>query len=172
MADRNGAVSRSSSKRSSASSSTNTCDALISAKKAKRQVTLTTFEKWQRNLDAQHQTLTWLKCDKDAKDKNLVSLLWCSACREFKEKICSRKNYSHAWVSGSTNQRTSNILDHANCDQHKAAMSYLRAAQAKASNHYYITYNDNETVYLIKLLISERKLYTVLDLVRPLIEVI
>ena len=105
------------------------------------QVALTTFEKWQRNLDAQHQTLTWLKCDKDAKDKNLVSLLWCSACREFKDKICSRKNYSHARVSGSTNQRTSNILDHANCDQHKAAMSYLRAAQAKASNQPITSYS-------------------------------
>ena len=44
------------------------------------------------------------------------------------------KNYSRAWVTGSTNQRTSNVLDLVASDQHKAAMSHLRTAQAKASN--------------------------------------
>ena len=48
--------------------------------------------------------------------------------------IYSMKNYSRAWVTGSENQRTSNVLDHVASDQHKAAMSRLRAAQAKASN--------------------------------------
>ena len=67
-------------------------------------------------------------------DRNLVALLWCSACRENDSKICSMKNYSCAWVTGSENQRTSNVLDHVASDQHKAAMSRLRAAQTKASN--------------------------------------
>ena len=44
------------------------------------------------------------------------------------------KTYSRAWVTGSEIQRTSNVLDHVASDQHKAAMSCLRAAQAKASN--------------------------------------
>ena len=44
------------------------------------------------------------------------------------------KNYSGAWVTGSKNQRTSNVLDHVASHQHKAAMSSLRAAKAKASN--------------------------------------
>ena len=44
------------------------------------------------------------------------------------------KNYSSAWVTGTENQRTSNVLDHVACDQHKAAMSHLRTAQAKASS--------------------------------------
>ena len=31
-------------------------------KKAKRQLAVLTFEKWQRNYDKAHHTLTWLKC--------------------------------------------------------------------------------------------------------------
>ena len=100
-------------------------------KKAKRQVAVTTFEKWQRNLDREHQTLTWLRCDVDKDDRNLVAVLWCSACREYDSKICSMKNYSRAWVTGSENQRTSNVLDHVASDQHKAAMSRLRTSQAR-----------------------------------------
>ena len=103
-------------------------------KKAKHQVTVSTFEKWQRNFDQEHQTLTWLKCDRDKQDKNLVALLWCSSCREYKSKICSMKNYSQAWITGSENQRTSNVLDHVASDQHRAAMSHLRTTQARASN--------------------------------------
>ena len=70
--------------------------------------------------------------DKD--DRNLVAVLWCSTCREYDSKICSMKNYSRAWVTGSENQRTSNVLDHVASDQHKTAMSRLRTAQARASN--------------------------------------
>ena len=63
-----------------------------------------------------------------------MALLWCSTCREFKSKICSMKNYSQAWVTGSENLRTSNMLDHMVSDQHKAAMSHLRTAQARAND--------------------------------------
>ena len=70
----------------------------------------------------------------DKADKNFVALLWCSVCRNYQDKICSMKNYSSAWVTGTENQRKSNVLDHVACDQHKAAMSHLRTAQAKASS--------------------------------------
>ena len=96
-------------------------------KKAKCQVTISTFEKWQRTT-----IMTWLRCDKDEQDKSLVALRWCSACREYQSRIHSMKNYSSVWVTGSENQQTSNVLDHVSCDQHKAAMSHLCAAQAKA----------------------------------------
>ena len=42
------------------------------------------------------------------------------------------KNYSSAWVTESENQRTSSVLEHVSCDQHKASMSHLHIAQAKA----------------------------------------
>ena len=95
-------------------------------------VNVSTFKKWQRNNDREHQMLTWLRCDKDKQDNSLVALLWCSACREYQSRIRSMKKHSSAWVTGSENQWTSNMLDHVSCDQHKAAMSHLRAAQAKA----------------------------------------
>lgn len=44
------------------------------------------------------------------------------------------KNCSLVWITGSTNQRMSNLLDHVVSDQHKAAMACLRTAEAKANN--------------------------------------
>ena len=46
-----------------------------SAKMAKRQITKATFEKWQKENDMEHQTLSWLRCDFDAKGAHVVSLL-------------------------------------------------------------------------------------------------
>ena len=115
------------------SASTSSSSATTPAKEAKRQVAVSMFERWQRNYDRDHQTLSWLRCDTDKADRNLMALLWCLACRDYQDKICSMKNYSSAWITGTENQRTSNVLDHVACDQHKAAMSHLRTAQAKAS---------------------------------------
>ena len=44
------------------------------AKKAKRQITKATFEKWQKEFEMEHQTLSWLRCDLDAKGTHVVSL--------------------------------------------------------------------------------------------------
>ena len=38
------------------------------------------------------------------------------------------KNYSSVWISGSRNHKTSCVIDHANSDQHKAAMNHTRKA--------------------------------------------
>ena len=38
------------------------------------------------------------------------------------------------WITGSTNHKTSNILDHARSEQHKASMACMRTAHAKARN--------------------------------------
>ena len=37
-----------------------------------------------------------------------------------------------AWISGSTNQKTSNVIDHATSEQHRSAMSRMLAEAAKA----------------------------------------
>ena len=42
------------------------------------------------------------------------------------------RNFSAAWVTGSTNHRTSNILDHAKSEQHTASMAHMQANRAKA----------------------------------------
>ena len=51
-----------------------------SAKKAKRQVSVFTYKKWQTNYEHEYQTLSWLRCDVDERDKSLVGLgysIWC-----------------------------------------------------------------------------------------------
>ena len=45
----------------------------------------------------------------------------------------SLKNFSRGWTSRSTNQKVSNVLDHATSEVHKAAMARLQADRTKAS---------------------------------------
>ena len=95
-------------------------------KKTKRQLAVSTLEKWQRNYDKNHHSLTWLKCDMDTQNKDYVGLL-CSVYQEYKSKICSMNNYSPAWITGSGNRRASYLLDHAKSDQHVVARCHIFA---------------------------------------------
>ena len=65
-----------SSSKSLASSSSSSSGSKI----ARRQVTVATFEKWQRQFDSDHQSLLWLRYMKDRSDSSLVSTLWCDVC--------------------------------------------------------------------------------------------
>ena len=85
--------------------------------------------------------MTWLRSEVDSQDKSLVSTLWCSVCRQYEKRICGHKNFSRAWIDGSSNHKTSNIADHANIEPHKAAMMYLRKDQAKARNEPITSYS-------------------------------
>ena len=60
--------------------------------------------------------------------------------RNSKTKIKEVKNFSRAWVVGSTNAKVSNVLDHARSEQHRIAMVQLRAEQAKTTNAPIATY--------------------------------
>lgn len=95
-------------------------------KKARRRVSLATFDKWKRQYDDEYHTLRWLQCDKDATDYT-VTLLWCEVCRKYSDQIRTKRNYSPAWVNGTPNHRNSNIVDHAKSEQHATAMARLRA---------------------------------------------
>ena len=75
------------------------------AKRSKRQVSLSTFEKWQKQFDREYQTSLWLRCTKDPTDKASVSTLFCGICQQQERKIESMRNYSAAWVRGSLNQK-------------------------------------------------------------------
>lgn len=110
------------------------------AKKTRRQVTISTFEKWQKQFDKDHKSLSWLRCKKDPGDRSLVLELFCNVCRQYESKINGMRNYSAAWVNGSSNHKTSNILDHAKSEQHATAMLQERRAIAKASNQPIQTY--------------------------------
>ena len=65
-------------------------------------------------------------------DKSLVSTLWCEVCRRYKDKIQGMRNYSGAWVPGSTNHKTSNLVDHATSEQHTSSMQRLGSDRKKA----------------------------------------
>ena len=103
-----------------------------SAKKAKRQVSVLTYKKWQTNYNQEYQTLSWLRCDVNEHDKSLVGLLWCAVCRWFEERIRGVKNFSNVWITRSSNHKCSNVLDLAHSDQHKAVMTRLRIEQSRA----------------------------------------
>ena len=107
------------------------CSEQSKQKQANRQVFVNTFEKWQSQHEKEHKTLSWLRCDKQQKT---VESLWCLTCRRFEGRIRGCKNYSAAWITGSTSQKLSNVLDHARSDQHKLSMSMFHTEQAKTTN--------------------------------------
>ena len=103
-----------------------------SRKASKRQVTKSTFDKWQQEYERDHQTLSWLRCDLE-RDKRHVATLYCAVCKKYEDRLQSLKSFSRAWITGSTNHKVSNVLDHAASEVHKVAMTRKRADDAKAS---------------------------------------
>ena len=75
-----------------------------SSKKPKRQVSVATFDKWRREYERDYQAMSWLRCDVDQQNKSLVAQLWCDACRNHEGAITGMKNFSKAWITGSSNQ--------------------------------------------------------------------
>ncbi len=107
-----------------------------SKKPKRRQVSLSTFKKWQAQLEREHQTMTWLRCDTDKSNPTVIDTLWSHASRTNEAKIIGMKNYSNAWINGSTNHKTSCVVDHANNDQRRAAMNHTRKASGTPITEY------------------------------------
>ena len=89
------------------------------------------------NLQQEHQTPTWLHCKCDRNDSTMVEGLFCEVC---KTNIRGMQNFSLTWISSSMNLRASNIIDHANSDQHKAVMQHLCVDNVKAESQSIATY--------------------------------
>ena len=102
-----------------------------SLKKEKRQVTLATFNKWQLQFDRNYNSLSWLRCETN--DNTLVEKLWCHACRKYESSITGMKNFSSTWIKGSTNQKTSNVVDHATSEQHTTLSYGANASRQRQS---------------------------------------
>ena len=103
-----------------------------SNKKTVRRLSKATFDKWKRDNEVSHQTMSWLCCELE-RDKNFVATLYCSVCKRFEQHIQSGRNFSVAWITGSANKKLSNVIDHAKRDAHKAAMSRLHNEQVRQS---------------------------------------
>ena len=54
-------------------------------------------------------------------------------CKQYENRIDSLKNFSRAWIDGSTNHETSNIVDYVTSEQHKAAMAHLIEERARSA---------------------------------------
>ena len=86
-------------------------------KKAKHQLSVSTLEKWQRNYDENHHSLTWLKCDVDTQNKdNVASSFVVFGLPRVQKKISLMKNCSPAWITGSGSDPATNLLDHSKRD--------------------------------------------------------
>ena len=66
--------------------------------------------------------------------EHCISKLFCAVCQRYEDKICGMKHFSRAWITGLSNQKTSNIVDHTKSDQHKAAMARFKVDQARSQN--------------------------------------
>ena len=102
-----------------------------STKKAKRQVTKATFQKWQREHNREHQTLSWHHCEME-RDTVHIASLHCALYKKYEGHLQSLKNFNAAWITRSTNQKVSNILDRAGSGVHKAALARKRAEASRA----------------------------------------
>lgn len=58
-----------------------------------------------------------------------MSFMYCDVCHKYKDRLQGMRNFSSTWLTGSTNQRESSVIDHAKSEQHKSAMSRLRAEE-------------------------------------------
>jgi len=98
-----------------------------SAEKSKLlQVLANERQLWDQARAAPWKWSSWkVKCHRrcstsemDDQDKSLVSMLWCVVCWLYKTR-----NFSRAWIDGSSNHKTSNITDHTNSEPHKGGIS-------------------------------------------------
>ena len=97
----------------------------------KRQLTKATFNKWQHEHKKDHLTRSWLRCDLQ-QDQRHVASLRCEVCTKYRSHLESMKNFSKTWVTGSTNLKVSNVIEHATSEVHKAAMTRMHSESAKA----------------------------------------
>ncbi len=81
------------------SSDSSSISSLGSSSNKRRKFTKATFDKWQREHERQHQTLSWLRCVL-SRDKLHVEMLYCEVCRKYEARLCSLRNFSNSWIKG------------------------------------------------------------------------
>lgn len=99
-----------------------------SSTSTKRLVSVATVDKWVLDHDKTLSTATWLIYQKA--DRHHVALLQCSVCKRFEERIKNSRNFSPAFIDGTSNLRTSSFKDHAKSEMHGRTMQLLRREQS------------------------------------------
>ena len=100
----------------------------------KRRVTVKTAEKWIRENDKEHNTVTWLEFEKH--DRDYIATLKCSVCIRFEEKLRSLRNFNPAYIVGSKNLKASAFKEHAATDMHKRAFLLYRKSHSSSVTEY------------------------------------
>ena len=80
-------------------------DELEESEVKRRTVSHSTFLKWQKELDKEFKTLTWLQCEVGGKN---VTALKCSTCATFEKNITGRRNFSDKSATSKTTRVLTN----------------------------------------------------------------
>ena len=119
----------------------------------KQCVRYATFKKWQRDLNYDHQMMSWFyyNTEKDGA-KMVVAKLKCKVYTEFVDKIRGRKNISKKWIIvGADSVTVSNVYDHAKNEQHAHVMSLLKKQHFELNP---MAWAPCHTLQLLKLFLS------------------
>ena len=73
----------------------------------KRTIQKKTVQKWVSDYEKEYTTSAWLQFETQADDRNHVSLLKCSICARFRDKLISLKNFRDTFIEGTSNIRIS-----------------------------------------------------------------
>ena len=65
-----------------------------------------------------------------------MASLYCAVCSKYEDSLQSLKSILTVWITGSLNQKVSNVLDHASSKVHKVAMTRKRADTVKANSRF------------------------------------
>lgn len=94
--------------------------------KVPRNLTCGTVERW-KNQDymmLQYDAASWLiYASEKPKKGQYCTTLKCKACIQFELMIKNRPKFPRAYIDVSTTFRLTNVVDHANSDIHKIALS-------------------------------------------------
>ena len=100
----------------------------------KRGLRTTTVDKWIVESDKALNTATWLSYEKV--NREFVASLKCKVCVQYKDKLFGCRNFSPAFIDGSSNLRTSAFKDHAKSDMHHYAMQLLKKSKSTDVTEY------------------------------------
>jgi len=97
---------------------------------------VSTFQKWQRNLDHEHQKMmTWLNCNTEKQGvKKVIAKAEMQSLHRVCGQIRGRKNFSDKWIVGAHSVWISNIRDYnAQNNQCAHAMRLLKKQGSKSA---------------------------------------
>ena len=85
--------------------------------------------------------MMWLSCELEM-NHDFVASFRCMLCKHYENHLQSYKNFSPRWITGSTNKRLRNVIDHAMSEVHKVAMVRFYDKQKKRSGESVVLSTD------------------------------